>query len=299
MMENRTLIRIELPGVSLYRRGKVRDMFDLGESLLMVASDRISAFDHVLGSGIPDKGKILTQLSRFWFEFTRNVTPNHLITTEVEEFPEEVQPYRSLLQKRSMLVKKARLVEIECVVRGYLSGSGWREYQQEGSICGIKLPAGLTKSAPLPEPIFTPATKAATGHDINLTIDQMADRVGKKLTERLQEVSLQLYQETFGYAREKGIIIADTKFEFGWWDDSLLLIDELLTPDSSRFWLLEGYQPGGDQPSLDKQFVRDYLERIGWNKEPPVPTLPHDVVEKTREKYLEVYRILTGRDDLP
>ncbi|MFB0518757.1 MAG: phosphoribosylaminoimidazolesuccinocarboxamide synthase [Acidobacteriota bacterium] len=297
-MEEQALIRIELPGVKLYRRGKVRDIFDLGDSLLMVASDRISAFDHVLGSGIPDKGKILTQLSRFWFEFTRHLVPNHLVTTEVEEFPAEVQPYRSLLQKRSMLVKKARLVEIECVVRGYLSGSGWREYQQSGSVCGIKLPAGLTKSAPLPQPIFTPATKATTGHDINLTLDQMADLVGKELTERLQQVSIDLYQEASHYARERGVIIADTKFEFGWWDDSLLLIDELLTPDSSRFWPLDDYQPGSDQPSLDKQFVRDYLESIKWNKEPPVPTLPPDVVENTREKYLEVYRILTGRDDL-
>ena len=297
-MEEQALIRIELPGVKLYRRGKVRDIFDLGDSLLMVASDRISAFDHVLGSGIPGKGKILTQLSRFWFESTRHLAPNHLVTTEVEGFPDEVQPYRSLLQKRSMLVKKARLVEIECVVRGYLSGSGWREYQQSGSVCGIKLPAGLTKSAPLPQPIFTPATKAATGHDINLTLSQMADLVGKELTDRLQQVSIKIYQEASLYARERGVIIADTKFEFGWWDDSLLLIDELLTPDSSRFWPLGDYQPGSDQPSLDKQYVRDYLESIAWNKEPPVPSLPPDVVENTREKYLEVYRILTGRDDL-
>jgi len=298
-MENRALIRIELPGVELYRRGKVRDIFELGDNLLMVASDRISAFDRVLGSGIPDKGKILTQLSSFWFDFTRHFIPNHLITTEVEEFPEEVQPYRSLLEKRSMLVKRARLIEIECVVRGYLSGSGWREYQENGSVCGIRLPAGLIKSAPLPEPIFTPATKATTGHDINLTLDQMVDLVGKELAKRLQEVSIKLYQETSLYARERGVIIADTKFEFGWWDDSVLLIDEVLTPDSSRFWPLEGYQPGGDPPSLDKQYVRDYLEDIKWNKEPPVPTLPPDVVEKTREKYLEVYRILTGRHDLP
>ena len=297
-MEERALIRIELPGVKLYRRGKVRDIFDLGDSLLMVASDRISAFDHVLGSGIPGKGKILTQLSRFWFEFTQHLVPNHLVTTEVEEFPAEVQPYRSLLQKRSMLVKKARLVEIECVVRGYLSGSGWREYQQAGSVCGIKLPAGLSKSAPLPQPIFTPATKATTGHDINLTLSQMADLVGKELSERLQQVSIAIYQEASLYASERGVIIADTKFEFGWWDDSLLLIDELLTPDSSRFWPLGDYQPGSDQPSLDKQYVRNYLESIKWNKEPPVPSLPPDVVNNTREKYLEVYRILTGRDDL-
>jgi len=297
-MGNRALIRIELPGVKLYRRGKVRDIFELGDSLLMVASDRISAFDHVLGSGIPDKGKILTQLSRFWFDYTRNLIPNHLISTKVEEFPDEVKPYRSLLQKRSMLVKRARLIEIECVVRGYLSGSGWREYKEKGSVCGIRLPAGLTKSAPLPEPIFTPATKATTGHDINLTLNQMVALVGNELTERLQEVSLKLYQEASRYAREKGIVIADTKFEFGWWDDSLLLIDELITPDSSRFWPLEGYQPGEDQPSLDKQYVRDYLESIEWNKEPPVPTLPPDVVENARGKYLEVYRILTGRDDI-
>lgn len=297
-MGNRALIRIELPGVKLYRRGKVRDIFELGDSLLMVASDRISAFDHVLGSGIPDKGKILTQLSRFWFDYTRNLIPNHLISTKVEEFPDEVKPYRSLLQKRSMLVKRARLIEIECVVRGYLSGSGWREYKEKGSVGGIRLPAGLTKSAPLPEPIFTPATKATTGHDINLTLNQMVALVGNELTERLQEVSLKLYQEASRYAREKGIVIADTKFEFGWWDDSLLLIDELITPDSSRFWPLEGYQPGEDQPSLDKQYVRDYLESIEWNKEPPVPTLPPDVVENARGKYLEVYRILTGRDDI-
>jgi phosphoribosylaminoimidazole-succinocarboxamide synthase len=286
-----------LSGLAPHRQGKVRDIFDLGDSLLLVATDRISAFDYVLGSGIPDKGKVLTQLSAFWFEKTANIVPNHLLTMDVREYPSEMRSYADLLAGRSMLVRKTIPVPIECVARGYLSGSGWKEYQAGGSVCGMALPAGLRESERLPEPIFTPATKAATGHDINVSEAEASNLVGHELIQRLRRLTLQLYNLGAAHAESRGIILADTKFEFGLTDThEIILIDEALTPDSSRYWPQDQYAPGGPQPSFDKQYVRDYLEQIRWNKQPPVPSLPDEVVIRTRQKYVEAYRRLTGKE---
>ncbi|MBI5555030.1 MAG: phosphoribosylaminoimidazolesuccinocarboxamide synthase [Elusimicrobia bacterium] len=280
----------------LLTRGKVRDVYDLGQELLLVASDRISAFDFVLPTPIPDKGKILTQISAFFFELTKDILPNHLITTEVSKYPAELQPYREILDGRSMLVKKAKRLDVECVVRGYLAGSGFKDYKKTQSLCGIKLPAGLVEGDKLPADIFTPSSKAEQGwHDENITLSEVEKLVGKKLAVTLKEKSLAVYQKAREFAKNKGIILADTKFEFGLLDQELILIDEIFTPDSSRFWDANTYKPGAPQPSYDKQFIRDYLEGINWNKQPPVPELPEDIVAKTRLKYLEAYQRLTGK----
>jgi phosphoribosylaminoimidazole-succinocarboxamide synthase len=292
------LLDIDLPGVKAFKKGKVRNVFDLGDSLLLVASDRISAFDSVMQSGIPDKGELLTQISLFWFDFTRDIVKNHIIESDVAKYPKELQPFKAKLAKRSVIGKKAQLIPIECVVRGYLSGSGWKEYQKSQSICGIKLPAGLKESSKLPEPIFTPTTKAEQGHDLNITFEQVVDQVGKTTAETIREKTIKVYQACAEYADKKGIIIADTKFEFGLVGGEIIIIDEMLTPDSSRFWPKDLYKVGQAQPSYDKQFLRDYLESVGWNKEPPAPKLPEEVVQKTREKYFEAYRKITGKDKL-
>jgi phosphoribosylaminoimidazole-succinocarboxamide synthase len=283
------------PTLTRFRTGKVRDVYDLGDSLLIVATDRISAFDYVLGSGIPDKGKVLTQLSAFWFDRLTAVVPNHFVSLRVSDYPAQARPYSADLEGRSMLVRKTAPIEVECVARGYLSGSGWKEYQQSGKVCGIALPPGLRESDRLPRPIFTPATKASTGHDINIPEAEAARLLGDPaLVARLRDTTLELYRRASAHAESKGIILADTKFEFGLAGSELLLIDEALTPDSSRFWPADQYAPGGPQPSFDKQFVRDYLEAIKWNKQPPVPSLPDEVVMKTRAKYLEAFERLTG-----
>jgi phosphoribosylaminoimidazole-succinocarboxamide synthase len=290
------LIETRLNGLVPQRRGKVRDVFDLGDTLLMVATDRISAFDYVLGSGIPDKGKVLTQLSVFWFERTSGLVPNHLLTTDVRQYPDEFRRHADVLTGRSMLVRKTTPVPVECVARGYLSGSGWKEYQATGAVCGVPLPPGLRESDRLPTPIFTPATKAEQGHDINISEAEAGRLVGAGLIARLKDLTLALYEHGTRHAEANGIILADTKFEFGLTDEGeILLIDEVMTPDSSRYWPRDRYAPGGPQPSFDKQYVRDYLEQIQWNKQPPVPTLPDQVVIRTREKYLEAFHRLTGK----
>ena len=286
-------------GISLAARGKVRDLYDLGDKLLIVASDRLSAFDVVLPTGIPDKGRVLTQLSLFWFDLLRDVIPNHVLSAS--EFPPEFAAYREELTGRSMVVRKTRPLPVECVVRGYVSGSGWKDYRATGKICGIALPAGLRESDRLPSPIFTPATKAVTGHDENISFEQAAALIGHELAERVREVSIEIYRRAAAYAEPRGILLADTKFEFGLRNnssgvDELIWIDEALTPDSSRFWPASQYKPGGPQPSFDKQFVRDYLERIQWPKTPPGPELPDEVVAATRAKYREAYRILVGQE---
>ena len=290
------ILQTELAGETLHARGKVRDVYTSGNDLLFIATDRISAFDYILPTGIPSKGRVLTQLSIFWFDFLSDLTPTHFITANVDEYPENLRPYRDQLDGRSMLVKRAQMVELECVARGYISGSGWKEYKQNGTVCGIKLPTGLKESDKLPEPIFTPATKAQTGHDENISFEQASDLVGAELAARLRDLTLAIYQKAADYALTKGIIIADTKFEFGFVDEELVLGDEVLTPDSSRFWPADTYKPGGAQHSYDKQFVRDYLESIHWNKQPPAPALPDEVAEKTGEKYRQAYRVLTGRE---
>jgi phosphoribosylaminoimidazole-succinocarboxamide synthase len=294
--QSRILLQTDFPELTLHARGKVRDLYSLNGQLLFVATDRISAFDYVLATGIPEKGRVLTQLSLFWFDFLKNVVKNHLVTAKVEEYPVPLKKYSDDLRGRSMLVTKAQMIDIECVARGYLSGSGWKEYQQTGAVCGIKLPAGLKESDKLPEPIFTPATKALSGHDENISIEEMAKRTGKDLAEKLRDLTLKIYKTAADYAAGRGIIIADTKFEFGQTSQGLILADEVLTPDSSRFWPADKYQPGKAQESFDKQFVRDYLEAIKWNKQPPAPSLPEDVARKTSEKYIEAYRILAGRE---
>jgi phosphoribosylaminoimidazole-succinocarboxamide synthase len=290
--------KVELPGIPLFKRGKVRDVFDLGDKLLLVATDRISAFDFVLPSLIPDKGKVLTQLSKFWFEQTAYIVPNHLLSTEVESFPPPLPQYKELLEKRSMLVKKTKVLPVECVVRGYLAGSGWKEYLETGKISGVKLPPGLREAQRLPAPIFTPATKAEEGHDVNITFREMEKIVGKDLAKRIKTISLKLYQKASLYALSKGIIIADTKLEFGLDGDELIVVDEILTPDSSRFWPLASYAPGQSPPSLDKQFVRDYLETTRWDKHSPPPPLPPEIIEQTARRYLEIYSLLTERKEL-
>jgi phosphoribosylaminoimidazole-succinocarboxamide synthase len=291
------LLRTDFPDLELFASGKVRDVYRLGsEHLLFVATDRISAFDYILATGIPHKGHVLTQISLFWFEFLRDVVANHLVTADVEQYPAEVRKYSDELRGRSMLVVRGEMVPVECVVRGYLSGSAWKEYKASGRVCGIELPAGLRESDRLPEPIFTPATKATSGHDENIPFEEMARLIGPELSSQLKDLSLQIYSKAAEYARQKGIIIADTKFEFGHTPKGITLADEVLTPDSSRFWPADKYQPGRAQESYDKQYVRDYLEQIRWNKQPPAPALPPEVARKTSEKYLEAYRRLTGRE---
>lgn len=292
------LLDTSLQGLTLVRRGKVRDVYACDDdTLVIVATDRISAFDYVLGSGIPDKGRVLTQLSAFWFARTAHIVPNHLITTDVSRYPAAAAAHASLLEGRSMLVRRTTPLPIECVARGYLAGSGWKDYLATGAVCGIRLPEGLREADRLPEPIFTPATKAESGHDVNISEREAAALVGADLLDRLKTLTLALYNFGHRHAEACGIIMADTKFEFGLTDaGELLLIDELMTPDSSRYWPRDQYAPGGAQPSFDKQYVRDYLESIHWNKQPPVPSLPPDVVERTRLKYLEAYRRLTGQE---
>jgi phosphoribosylaminoimidazole-succinocarboxamide synthase len=294
-MPNDTVLQLDLPGIKKVKSGKVRDIFDLGENLLFVASDRISAFDCVMPNGIPRKGEVLTQISYFWFAQTESFQPNHLISHAGDPLPVALQPFSTQLAGRSMIVKKAEPLAIECVVRGYLAGSGWKEYRQNQTVCGVKLPPGLKESSALPEAIFTPATKAETGHDENISFEQAAEIVGEKIARQARDASLKIYRFARDYARKRGIIIADTKFEFGLFNGELILIDEVLTPDSSRFWPADQYQPGKGQPSYDKQFVRDYLETLDWNKTPPAPPLPPEVVAKTQAKYLEAYEQLTGK----
>ena len=294
-VQNPIILETHLPGLEPYTRGKVRDVYQVADRLLIVATDRISAFDYILPTGIPDKGRVLTQLSIFWFDFLREMTPTHFLTARVEDYPEPLRRHAHQLEGRSMLVKRARMVDIECVARGYLSGSGWKEYQQHGTVCGIALPPGLRECDRLAEPIFTPATKAQTGHDENISFETMVGLIGAPLAARLRDLTLEIYTRAARYAETKGILIADTKFEFGFVGSELVLGDEVLTPDSSRFWPAESYQPGGPQFSFDKQFVRDYLESIAWNKQPPAPLLPAEVAARTSEKYRQAYSVLTGR----
>jgi phosphoribosylaminoimidazole-succinocarboxamide synthase len=290
------LLRTDFPDLKLKASGKVRDVYDIDEKqLLFVASDRISAFDYVLATGIPQKGRILTQISLFWFDFLADVVPNHLITAEVDKYPAAARKYTDHLRGRSMLVRRAEIFPVECIVRGYISGSAWKEYKASGSVSGIKLPAGLKESEAFPEPIFTPSTKATSGHDENISFDEMCKTVGVETASHLRDLTLRIYKKAAAYARERGIIIADTKFEFGRTEQGITLCDEVLTPDSSRFWPADKYAPGRAQDSYDKQYVRDYLEEIHWNKQPPAPALPAEVARRTSEKYLEAYSQLTGR----
>ena len=296
-MSAQAVTRIDIPDISRFTSGKIRDIFDLGDRLLMVSTDRISAFDYVLPVGIPDKGKVLTHLSAHWFSLTSDIVPNHLVTTEVAEFPEVLRPHGALLAGRSMIVRKAEMFPVECVVRGYLAGSGHKEYVETGAVSGVRLPPGLQMASRLPEPIFTPSTKAVTGHDENIPFEMMVSLVGRRDTERLRDLSLAVFARACGWAERVGIIIADTKFEFGRLaTGEIILCDEVLTPDSSRFWDGGTYRPGISPPSLDKQYVRDYLESIRWDKKPPVPGLPDEIVEGTRRRYLDIHRRLTGRD---
>ncbi len=293
-MANTLLLTTDFADLKLFRRGKVRDVYDLGDKLLIVATDRISCFDVVLGCGIPQKGKVLTKISLFWFDYLKDITGTHLITADVEKYPKELSKYREILKERSMLVKKAKALPIECIVRGYLSGSGWKEYKEKSSVCGIPLPSGLKESDRLPEAIFTPSTKADIGHDLNIDENSAKQIVGYEVFDEIKAKSLALYNKASRYAETKGIIIADTKFEFGQYEGKLILIDEVLTPDSSRFWPKEGYAPGRPQPSFDKQFMRDYLESLNWDKKPPAPEVSQDIVEKTSQKYLRALKVLTA-----
>ncbi len=291
-----TLLKTDFPNLTLYARGKVRDIYTVDDDLLLIATDRISAFDHVLATGIPDKGNILTQISLFWFKLLEDLVPNHLITADIDLYPASLQAYREQLQPRSMLVKRAEMFPVECVVRGYLSGSAWKEYQATGSVCGIALPAGLVESDRLPEPMFTPATKSAGGeHDVNISFEEMGRRIGLGNADLLRDLSLMIYDRASRHVHRDGLLLADTKFEFGKTAQGVLLADEVLTPDSSRYWLEKSYHPGGPQISFDKQFVRDYLEDIHWNKQAPAPELPQEVVARTQEKYLEAFHRITGR----
>lgn len=295
MITEETVLKTNLSDVKLFLRGKVRDIYEVDDELLIVTTDRISAFDCVLPNGIPYKGKVLTALSEYWFDLTKSIIPNHLITTDVNSFPEIFKKYESLLSGRSMLVRKTERMPVECVVRGYLAGSAWKEYREKGSISGIELPGGLKQAEKLEKPIFTPATKATSGHDININLAQVEEMVGKETARLLEEKSLEIYRTARDIAESRGIIISDMKMEFGFLKDELLIIDELLTPDSSRFWPLDDYKPGVPQKSFDKQYVRDYLEKTGWNKTPPAPDLPPDVISKTSGKYLEAYQRITGK----
>ena len=294
-MLNGPVLQLELPGIKKLKSGKVREIFDLGDAFLLVATDRISAFDCIMPNGIPRKGEVLTQLSHFWFERFASLIPNHLLAGANDPLPAALQPFAATVARRSMIVKKAKPLAIECVVRGYLAGSGWKEYRKSQTVCGIKLPAGLLESSELPEPIFTPSTKAESGHDENISFEEAAKVTGPEIAEQARAASLKIYSEARAYARQRGIIIADTKFEFGLFEGKLILIDEVLTPDSSRFWPASEYAPGKGQPSFDKQFVRDYLETLTWDKTPPAPALPPEVVAKTQAKYLEAYEKLTGK----
>jgi len=295
---SQAFLEISIPELSLYKKGKVRDIYEIEDRLLIVASDRISAFDYVLPSLVPDKGKILTQLSKFWFDYTSFICPNHLLATEVDEFPAIVRKYREILEKRTMLVKKTEVVPVECVVRGYLAGSGWKDYKATGKISGVRLPSRLREADRLNQIIFTPATKAEEGHDQNISFKEMEKLVGAGLAQKIKRISTKLYQQASFHALSKGIIIADTKFEFGLLKGELLLVDEIFTPDSSRFWPLASYSPGRSQPSLDKQFVRDYLESTDWDKKSPPPPLSQSIIKQTSERYFEIYRLLTGKDEL-
>ena len=290
------IFQTNFPDLTLRARGKVRDIYDAGEYLVIVATDRLSAFDYILPTPIPDKGRVLTQFTIFWLDLLRDIIPNHLVTANVDEYPAPFRPYREQLEGRSMLVRRAEMIDVECVARGYISGSGWKDYKATGAICGIGLPPGLRESDRLPHPIFTPASKAQSGHDENISFDNVAGGIGRELAERLRSLTLQIYDRAARYAQDRGIIMADTKFEFGFIGEELILADEVLTPDSSRFWPSAAYAPGGPQPSFDKQYVRDYLESIHWNKQPPAPELPVEVAGRTSEKYREAYRILTGRE---
>ncbi|MBI3876823.1 MAG: phosphoribosylaminoimidazolesuccinocarboxamide synthase [Verrucomicrobia bacterium] len=294
-MNNDTVLKLDLPGIPKVKSGKVREVFDLGDSFLFIASDRISAFDCIMPNGIPRKGEVLTQISHFWFDRTESLVPNHRVAKANDPLPKALQPFADRIARRSMIVKKAQPLAVECIVRGYLAGSGWKEYKKSQTVCGIPLPAGLLESSELPEPIFTPSTKAESGHDENISFDEAEKILGAAVAEQARELSLKIYKFARDYARQRGIIIADTKFEFGLLDGKLILIDEVLTPDSSRFWPADQYAPGKGQPSFDKQFVRDYLETLDWNKQPPAPALPADIVAKTQAKYLEAYERLTGR----
>jgi len=293
---NAPILQLDLPGIAKVRSGKVREVFDLGDRFLLVASDRLSAFDVILPNGIPRKGEVLTQLSHFWFAKFASLVPNHLLASADDPLPANLQPYAAQLARRSMIVKKAKPLAIECIVRGYLSGSGWKEYKKSQTVCGIQLPAGLTESAELPEPIFTPSTKAEAGHDENISFEEAVKIVGVEFATQARDLSLKIYRAGRDYARERGIIIADTKFEFGVFEGKLILIDEVLTPDSSRFWPADQYAPGRGQPSFDKQIVRDYLETLTWDKTPPGPQLPAEVIAKTSAKYQEAYERLTGKN---
>ena len=294
-MASETIFETYLPGAVLRARGKVRDIYEAGDHLVIVATDRLSAFDYILPTPIPDKGRVLTQITLFWLRLLRDIVPNHLVSSNVADYPEPFPQFHAQLEGRSMLVKRARMVEVECVARGYVSGSGWKDYTREGKICGIALQAGLLESGQLIEPIFTPASKAQSGHDENISFEQAAGAIGAELADRLRTLTLALYRRAAEYADARGILIADTKFEFGFDGDQLILCDEVLTPDSSRFWPKALYQPGGPQPSFDKQYVRDYLESIHWDKQPPAPTLPAEVAAHASAKYREAYRILTGQ----
>ncbi len=299
MQVKKPLLSLEIKDVPLFRKGKVRDVFDLGDKLLFVATDRISAFDVVMQNGIPEKGKVLNMISAFWFDYTKDIIGNHMVTVDVGEMIKaepRLRSYRDELEGRSMLVRKAQPIMAECVVRGYLSGSGWKDYQKTCKICGIELPRGLAESDKLPEPIFTPSTKAEIGHDINISQEELRKQVGDKAFDALKEKSVAIYKKAAGYAESKGIIIADTKFEFGTSGGKMILMDEVLTPDSSRFWPKDEYKPGGPQKSFDKQFVRDYLQTLEWDKTPPGPELPEKIVQRTMEKYLQAYRVLTGKE---
>jgi phosphoribosylaminoimidazole-succinocarboxamide synthase len=289
------IFETHLPGLELVARGKVRDIYAAGDYLVIIATDRLSAFDYVLPTPIRDKGRVLTALTIFWLEQLRDIVPNHLVSANVSDYPPRFHAFRDQLEGRSMLVHRAKMIDVECVARGYVSGSGWKDYSREGRICGIPLPAGLRESDRLPGPIFTPASKAQSGHDENIAYEIVADRIGEPLAGKLKDLTLAIYERAAQYAATRGIIIADTKFEFGFVGDRLVLADEVLTPDSSRFWPKESYQPGGAQPSFDKQYVRDYLESIHWNKQPPAPALPAEVMERTADKYREAYRVLTGK----
>jgi phosphoribosylaminoimidazole-succinocarboxamide synthase len=288
------VLKTEMPDIGEPRRGKVRDIYDLGEHLLLVVTDRVSAFDVIMPNGIPGKGKMLTEISLFWFEQMKDIVENHLVATKVEDFPQELHKYRDMLEGRSILVKKASVVPVECIVRGYISGSGWKSYQKDGTVCGIKLPEGLKESDKLPSTLFTPSTKAEEGHDINIPFEEMKKITGDELAEKLKNISLKIYETASAIAEKKGIIIADTKMEFGMMDGRLILIDELLTPDSSRFWSIKDYAPGRSQDSFDKQIVRDYLLTLDWDKTPPGPELPAEIVEKTAKRYQEILQILTS-----
>ena len=296
-MTQSVVTETNLTSVPLFNKGKVRDLYDLDDKLLMISTDRISAFDYVLPDGIPCKGNVLTALSEFWFDYTNSIVDNHLITTDVGAYPDELKPHTDVIEGRSMLVRKADRIDIECVVRGYITGSAWSEYKVDGTVCGEKLPEGLRESDRLPQLIFTPATKAEQGeHDENISIARMEELIGKDLSERIIEVSFALFESASQHAEKVGIILCDTKFEFGLLDDNLILIDEVFTPDSSRFWPKDEYEPGKSQSSFDKQFVRDYLSEVGWNKQPPAPHLPEDVIHRTSEKYLEAYRLIVGQE---